>query len=125
MNKNNQLHDAHVKAYQQKQSDEAHKSLDKVLTKTISKIENVEKKIKKISEDEYQQTVGDLNEVQIDFLMGIWNDAECAIWHMDIEASAFVWSMPNYLLRCIHEELTERIEEDKKAGKYEYGITQK
>jgi hypothetical protein len=125
MNKNNQLHDAHVKAYQQKESDEAHKSMDKVLTKTISKIENVEKKIKKISEDEYQQTTGDLNEVQIDFLMGIWNDAECAIWHMDIEASAFVWSMPNYLLRYIHEELTERIEEDKKAGKYEYGTTEK
>ena len=125
MNKNNQLHDAHVKAYQQKESDEAHKSMDKVLTKTMSKIESVEKQIKKISEDEYQQTVGDLNEVQIDFLIGIWNDAECAIWNLDIEASAFVWSMPNYLLRCIHEELIERIEEDKKAGKYEYGITTK
>jgi len=47
MNKNNLLHDAHVKAYHQKQSDEAHKSLDKVLTKTISKMENVEKQIKK------------------------------------------------------------------------------
>ena len=57
--------------------------------------------------------------------MGIWNEAECAIWHMDIEASAFVWSMPNYLLRYVHEELTERIEEDKKAGKYEYGTTEK
>ena len=34
MNKNNQLHDAHVKAYQQKESDEAYKSMDKVLTKT-------------------------------------------------------------------------------------------
>jgi len=125
MNKNNQLHDAHVKAYQQKQSDEAYKSLDKVITQTISKIESVENHIKKISEDEYQQTVGDLNEVQIDFLIGIWNDAECAIWNLDIEASAFVWSMPNYLLRYIHEELIERIEEDKKAGKYEYGISAK
>jgi len=125
MNKNNQLHDAHVKAYQQKQSDEAYKSLDKVITQTISKIESVENHIKKISEDEYQQTVGDLNEVQIDFLMGVWNDAECAIWNLDIEASAFVGSMPNYLLRYIHEELIERIEEDKKAGKYEYGISAK
>ena len=34
MNKNNQLHDAHVKAYQQKQN-EAHKSLEKCYTKTM------------------------------------------------------------------------------------------
>jgi hypothetical protein len=52
MNKNNQLHDAHVKAYHQKQKDRAYKSLLKSIRngKISSRIEgkSLEKVLRKI-----------------------------------------------------------------------------
>mgnify|MGYP000878017455 FL=1 len=118
MNKNNLLHDAHVKAYHQKQSDEAHKSLDKVLTKTISKIESVEKQINKISEEEYQQTVLDLNEYQQKKIQKLHDDIYVLIHSIDVPTDVLCNSIPNHIMTYLYRDLLHRIGKDMVDNKY-------
>ena len=99
MNKNNELHDAHVKAYQQKQE------------------------IEFTSEDDdgaYQQTVEDLNKVQMDHVYVICDDINDALFHMDVSSKALCDAIPSYIMRDIHKDLLARIGRDIVENKYEF-----
>ena len=99
MNKNNQLHDAHVKAYLQKQEIEFTPEQD---------------------DGAYQQTVEDLNKVQSDHVDVICNDINDALFHMDISSKALCDSIPSYIMRDIYKDLLARIGRDIVDNKYEY-----
>ena len=99
MNKNNQLHDAHVKAYLQKQEVEFTPEDD---------------------DGAYQQTVEDLNKVQTDHIDVIMNDINDALFHMDVSSKALCDSIPSYIMRAIYKDLLARIGRDIVDNKYEY-----
>ena len=97
MNKNNQLHDAHVKAYQQKQE------------------------IEFTPEDngsEYQQTVLDLNEYQQKKIQKLHDDIYVLIHSIDVPTDVLCNSIPNHIMTYLYRDLLYRIGKDMVDNKY-------
>ena len=97
MNKNNQLHDAHVKAYQQKQE------------------------IEFTPEDngsEYQQTVLDLNEYQQKKIQKLHDDIYVLIHSIDVPTDVLCNSIPNHIMTYLYRDLLHRIGKDMVNNKY-------
>ena len=97
MNKNNQLHDAHVKAYLQK------------------------KEIEFTPEDngsEYQQTVLDLNEYQQQKIQKLHDDMYVLIHSIDVPTDVLCNSIPNHIMTYLYRDLLHRIGKDMVNNKY-------
>ena len=97
MNKNNQLHDAHVKAYLQKQE------------------------IEFIPEDdgsEYQQTVQDLGEYRQEQIQKLHDDIYSLIHAMDVPTDVLCNSIPNHIMAYLYRDLLHRIGKDMVDNKY-------
>ena len=101
MNKNNQLHDAHVKAYLQKQE-----------------IEFIPEFIPEDNGSEYQQTVLDLNEYQQEKIQKLHYDIYSLIHAMDVPTDILCNSIPNHILKYLYRDLLHRIGKDMVDNKY-------
>ena len=97
MNKNNQLHDAHVKAYQQKQEIEFTPEDDG---------------------SEYQQTVLDLNEYQQKKIQKLHDDIYVLIHSIDVPTDVLCNSIPNHIMTYLYRDLLHRIGKDMVNNKY-------
>ena len=97
MNKNNQLHDAHVKAYQQKQEIEFTPEDDG---------------------SEYQQTVLDLNEYQQKKIQKLHDDIYVLIHSIDVPTDVLCNSIPNHIMTYLYRDLLYRIGKDMVDNKY-------
>ena len=97
MNKNNQLHDAHVKAYQQKQEIEFTPEDDG---------------------SEYQQTVLDLNEYQQKKIQKLHDDMYVLIHSIDVPTDVLCNSIPNHIMTYLYRDLLHRIGKDMVNNKY-------
>ena len=97
MNKNNQLHDAHVKAYQQKQEIEFTPEDDG---------------------SEYQQTVLDLNEYQQKKIQKLYDDIYVLIHSIDVPTDVLCNSIPNHIMKYLYRDLLYRIGKDMVDNKY-------
>ena len=97
MNKNNQLHDAHVKAYLQKQEIEFTPEDDG---------------------SEYQQTVLDLNEYQQQKIQKLHDDIYVLIHSIDVPTDVLCNSIPNHIMTYLYRDLLHRIGKDMVNNKY-------
>ena len=97
MNKNNQLHDAHVKAYLQKQEIEFTPEDDG---------------------SEYQQTVLDLNEYQQKKIHKLHDDMYVLIHSIDVPTDVLCNSIPNHIMTYLYRDLLYRIGKDMVDNKY-------
>ena len=97
MNKNNQLHDAHVKAYLQKQEIEFTPEDDG---------------------SEYQQTVLDLNEYQQKKIQKLHDDIYVLIHSIDVPTDVLCNSIPNHIMTYLYRDLLYRIGKDMVDNKY-------
>ena len=97
MNKNNQLHDAHVKAYLQKQEIEFTPEDDG---------------------SEYQKTVLDLNEYQQKKIQKLHDDIYVLIHSIDVPTDVLCNSIPNHIMTYLYRDLLHRIGKDMVNNKY-------
>ena len=116
MNKNNQLHDAHVKAYQKKQKEDEYKAMDiQIREMGILPDEGKEEEWVQFVEQEVVRQKNPLTKAYRDgYIDGVWDHLAAAIVIVEMWPEQIVSSMPDHIYKELSREI---IKKGKSEGK--------